>query len=144
MDCFNVEFFFEKQAKILDEIIIFIKSQLPLETRTSILSYFYCYYVPEYKNEYLKFISKIEYKKNEHSKIIENLELWTKKMFSATAATLSFLHNDYRYVFLYTPFKFSDFHPETYFQRHEIIYQEHEYEKYVKSWHWIEKTNFYC
>ena len=145
MDCIKVQTFFEEQAKMLNEIVIFIKSQLPLETRASILSYFFCYYVTEYKNEYFKFISKIEYKKNEHFKIIENLELqWSKKMFSSTADTLSFLNNDYRYVFLYTPFKLCDFRPETYSLLQKIIYQEHEYKKYLKNWHWITKTNFYC
>lgn len=108
----SLEFFWEREADFLDKIIKSLKNKLELETCSSILSYFCCFYIPEYKQEYFDFISKIDYFENEYFYILNDpLKEWSLlKIFRNVVGTLLVLHKGYRYTFLYTPFTEDDFY----------------------------------
>ena len=141
---FEYDYFFNRESKLLDEIITYINSQLPLETRSSILSYFYCIYIPKYKNEYYNFISKIRYGENEYSEIIEapDSQWYSMKLFDGIVGTMCDFNNDYRYVFLYIPFKLNVLYPDN-LHFWPTCPDESIYKNYFKVYKWVTKTNFY-
>ena len=149
MDFIEVEGFFIRESKTLDEIVEFIKTEIPSETYSSILSYFCCYY-SEHQQDYFDFISKINYKQHKHADIIENpIKLWWKKnVFTGVLATLVSKKNIYRYVFLYTPFSYCSFFEMDLalgkeFESLELQYKENEYNQYLKNVLYYSHTNFY-
>lgn len=146
MDCIKTESFFISESKILDEIVEFIKTEMPFETYSSILSYFCCYY-SDYQQDYFDFISKINYKQHKHSDIIENpIKCWWKKLFLNVLSTLVSKKKIYRYVFLYTPFSYCSFFEMDLalakeFESLELQYKENEYN--LKNVLYYSHTNFY-
>ena len=102
----RLELFFEREINLLDKIIKSLKNKLELETCSSILSYFCCFYIPEYKQEYFDFISKIDYFENEYFDILKDpLKQWSfLNFFRTVVGNLLISHKEYRYTFLYTPF----------------------------------------
>lgn len=149
MDFIEVERFFIRESNTLDEIVEFIKTEMPFETYSSILSYFCCYY-SDYQQDYFDFISKINYKQHKHAGIIENpIKWWWKKnVFTSVLGTLVSKKNIYRYVFLYTPFSYCSFFEldsalTKEFESLELQYKENEYNQYLKNVLYYSHTNFY-
>lgn len=140
---------FEEQSKILEEIIEFIKPQIPHETFSSVLSYFCCYFninieydnpncpfITKHKHYYSNFINKLNYSSFKYANIIKNpSSQWTSGMFDGILHELCVRRKDFRYVFLYTPYK-SDWYTLR-------TYEEKEWKEYSKDVVFIEHTNFY-
>lgn len=135
---------FEEQSKILEEIIEFIKSELPFETYSSILSYFLLYYSElNFKQYYYNFICKTMYKFNKYKHIIEEPKYyWSKNMFIGVFHSLARSNKKYRYVFLYLPYK-SNYYFCLDNKDIKSKYKEKEWNKYCQNNYFIEYTNFY-